>query len=211
MNYIEHSINKENNFIGGWYISPDFCDAMLEKAKNKIAYFSYPYHDYYVSNYLDKLDNTLFEQYLNELKNVTKLYVKKYNFAMKELTNFRISEHYDTDPSTEKTPTIKFQKYYPKRSYHKWHCENDGSSRMVIKNRHLATMTYINDVNDGGGTEFLYQNLIVKPEKGLTLIWPAGWTHMHRGIPSDTEYKYILTGWINFDETLTKNEFMESK
>lgn len=208
MTYKEHYINKEDNFIGGWYISPDLCDALLEKTKKKIAYFSYPYFDYYVANYLDQLDADLYQAYINELKNVTKLYVKKYHF-ISEMCNFRLCEHHDSDPTKPKIPTIKFQKYYPNRSYHKWHCENEGRSPLVLKNRHLATMTYVNDVHDDGGTEFFYQRFTCKPEKGLTLIWPAHWTHMHRGQPSATEYKYILTGWHIFDETLTNNEFVD--
>jgi hypothetical protein len=41
-------------------------------------------------------------------------------------------------------------------------------------------MTYLNDVDDGGGTEFFHQRLVVQPRKGLTLVWPADWTFMHR-------------------------------
>ena len=45
-------------------------------------------------------------------------------------------------------------------------------------------MTYLNDVNDYGETEFYYQKLKIKPEKGKTVIWCADWTHTHRGISS---------------------------
>jgi hypothetical protein len=58
-------------------------------------------------------------------------------------------------------------------------------------------MTYLNDVPRGGETEFLYQGIKVEPKKGLTLIWPADWTHTHRGLPAPTD-KYIITGWLNF-------------
>jgi hypothetical protein len=59
-------------------------------------------------------------------------------------------------------------------------------------------MTYLNDVHDAGGTEFFHQKLTVLPRKGLTLIWPADWTHTHRGIVSPTEEKYVITGWFDF-------------
>jgi hypothetical protein len=59
-------------------------------------------------------------------------------------------------------------------------------------------MTYLNNIKKGGETEFFYQNLKVKPEKGLTLIWPADWTFTHRGIPSPKEIKYITTGWYSY-------------
>jgi hypothetical protein len=64
--------------------------------------------------------------------------------------------------------------------------------------RHLVFMTYLNDVTDAGGTEFLYQGITVQPRKGLTLIWPADWTHHHRGVVSPTQEKYIITGWFSF-------------
>ena len=65
------------------------------------------------------------------------------------------------------------------------------------KHRALVFMTYLNDVEDGG-TEFLHQNVYTPAKKGLTLIWPAYWTHTHRGVVSKLKEKYIVTGWINF-------------
>jgi hypothetical protein len=59
-------------------------------------------------------------------------------------------------------------------------------------------MTYLNDVYNGGETEFYHQQLKVKPQKGLTLIWPADWTYTHRGIVAPDEEKIIVTGWWNF-------------
>jgi hypothetical protein len=61
-------------------------------------------------------------------------------------------------------------------------------------------MIYLNDVTDGGGTEFYHQNLIFQPVKGKALIWPSDWTYTHRGIPSPTQDKYILTGWFEYLE-----------
>ena len=51
---------------------------------------------------------------------------------------------------------------------------------------------------EDGGTEFFHQNLSTPAKRGLTLIWPAYWTHTHRGIVSRLKEKYIVTGWINF-------------
>jgi hypothetical protein len=59
-------------------------------------------------------------------------------------------------------------------------------------------MTYLNTVTDEGGTEWYHQNLKVNAEKGKTVIWPADWTFTHRGVPSPTQEKYIITGWFNF-------------
>ena len=34
----------------------------------------------------------------------------------------------------------------------------------------------------------------------------AGWTHSHHGIVSNTEYKYILTGWYSFRRLMSEQE-----
>ena len=77
-----------------------------------------------------------------------------------------------------------------------WHCEKSGDEGNI--NRHLVFMTYLNDVTDGGETEWYYQKEKIKPEKGLTVIWPAEWMFTHRGVISKTQTKYITTGWYNF-------------
>jgi hypothetical protein len=59
-------------------------------------------------------------------------------------------------------------------------------------------MTYLNDVPNGG-TEFLYQNIKLPAIKGLTTIWPAYWTHTHKGQISKEHEKYIATGWFQFE------------
>ena len=58
-------------------------------------------------------------------------------------------------------------------------------------------MTYLNDVHDGGGTDFKYQGKRQHARKGKTLIWPSDFTHTHRGEPSPTEEKYVATGWFS--------------
>jgi hypothetical protein len=59
-------------------------------------------------------------------------------------------------------------------------------------------MTYLNDIKEGGETEWFHQKLKIKPEKGLTVIWPAEWLYLHRGCVAKKETKYIITGWISF-------------
>jgi hypothetical protein len=92
---------------------------------------------------------------------------------------------------------FNIQHYAPNEGFFSWHCERTNSKR-PFTNRHLVWMTYLNDVQDAGGTEFLHQKEVVQPRKGLTLIWPVDWTYTHRGIPSPTEHKYIITGWYDY-------------
>jgi hypothetical protein len=86
----------------------------------------------------------------------------------------------------------KIQKTEKSEGFHQWHYEADGPR---TRHRVLAWMLYLNDIEEGGETEFLYQSCRFKPRKGTVLIWPGQFTHMHRGNPPLNETKYICTGW----------------
>lgn len=94
---------------------------------------------------------------------------------------------------------MKMQRTSPGGGYHIWHCEQGPG---VHSSRVLVYMVYLNSLEneDGGETEFLYQRIRVRPEENLMLLWPAAYTHTHRGNPvlSD-KYKYIVTGWFYYD------------
>jgi len=129
--------------------------------------------------------DTVIAEYRYHNDKVLKKYLKKFEHADR-VHSFNITRHYNIQ-------------YYPiGGGFKQWHCENDGSNPEVMT-RHLVFMTYLNDVPDGG-TEFYYQDIKTEAKKGLTLIWPAGWTHVHKGIVSQTKEKYIVTGWYNFSE-----------
>lgn len=88
---------------------------------------------------------------------------------------------------------VKMQKTEPGGGYHVWHSENTGFKNAQ---RVLVWLIYLNEMPDGEAeTEFLYQKLRVKPTAGTCVIWPASFTHLHRGLTVYTENKYILTGW----------------
>ena len=122
--------------------------------------------------------------YFNELKIVLNKYIEKYPYC-NNYSPFGIVEH------------INIQHYKPNEGYFAWHTER-SNNMPIHNNRHLAFTTYLNDVNDGGETEFYHQELKIKPTKGKTIIFPVDWTHTHRGITSPTEDKFIVTGWFNF-------------
>ena len=98
-----------------------------------------------------------------------------------------------------KSKYIKIQKTAPTQGYHFWHCEHDaigdGNDRI------LSWILYLNDVEEGGETEFLYQSLRFKPKAGTFLLFPAHFTHTHRGNPPLSGVKYIATGWIQYLNT----------
>ena len=87
----------------------------------------------------------------------------------------------------------QIQWYKPGEGYYKWHI--DGA-QLSTCDRAVVFMTYLNDVNDGGGTMFYHQDYVVKPKKGKPVFFPAAYTHLQKGEISETEHKYILTGWL---------------
>lgn len=89
--------------------------------------------------------------------------------------------------------SFNIQKTTPAQGYHGWHCEDCGPDTT----RKLVFMMYLNDGFQGGETEFLYQSRRLTPKKGQMVIWPATFTHTHRGNPPLDGEKYIATGWIN--------------
>ena len=76
--------------------------------------------------------------------------------------------------------------------FHKWHYENASHESAT---RRFVVQAYLNTIKEGGETEFLYQNKRIKAVQGTLLIWPAGYTHVHRGNPPIGQDKYILTSW----------------
>jgi len=92
---------------------------------------------------------------------------------------------------------IKIQKTMPGEGYHQWHCERDGVTRA---RRLLLVMLYLNDIEEGGETEWLYQHKRIKPKEGRIVICPSTFTHFHRGNPPLSGPKYMINGWVEYIE-----------
>jgi len=87
------------------------------------------------------------------------------------------------------------QRTNPGEHYH-WHI--DGGSH-DFSHRQLVAIWYLNDVDGPGGeTEFLFQDIKIKPELGKLILFPPFWTHEHRGVTLDKGVKYIATTWVVF-------------
>ena len=125
------------------------------------------------------------QNYMRELSHVCDDYISLFPYSSEGQATWNIN--------------VKFniQKYKPNEGFYGWHTERDTWKEMNPC-RHLAFMTYLNDVTDGGHTEWFHQKLKIQPEKGMTYIWPVDWTHTHRGITSPTQTKYIATGWYSY-------------
>jgi len=123
-------------------------------------------------------------------------WISKYlNVALKEYHQQYPESDEPTIVRYDKYRYFKLQKYFPSEGYFVNHCENDNLDNC---NRVLAWMIYLNDVTDGGYTEFPNQKKKYQPRVGDVLLWPAYFTHTHRGIVSKSQIKYIVTGWFTF-------------
>jgi hypothetical protein len=88
---------------------------------------------------------------------------------------------------------MKIQKTKPAQGYHVWHSENMSK---IHTTRLLTWILYLNTIEDGGESEWLYLSKRSKAQEGKLVLWPAGFTHTHRGNPPLKETKYIMTGWV---------------
>ena len=90
--------------------------------------------------------------------------------------------------------TLKIQKTLPTEGYHVWHLEHGATHEDMA--RAFVFSVYLNDVKEGGETEFLHFSKRVQPKTGRIVIWPAGFPYVHRGNPPLSGKKYILTSWM---------------
>jgi hypothetical protein len=183
-----------NSFIGASYIQDlSVCDELIDFFERHPQYR-------FAGTAGDRLDEEvkksteisfrdlnidLKNRYYNLLSEIVKEYISHYRFSDDGVAPWALYG------------VPKIQKYQPGEGFYGWHCER-ASSDPNNSGRHLVFMTYLNDVTDQGHTEFFYQQTKTQPKRGLTLIWPADWTHTHRGVTSPTQTKYITTGWYGF-------------
>jgi len=187
-------LEESNNFINQYYLSNlSVCDDLItlfKNSKNKTAgeisggvnkkiKDSTDLH-LYIN---DVANSKVLTNYFKQLSDCLILYKQKYKFCDKGKKVWGLQNDFN------------IQKYKPSQAYHSWHTERGGKK---TSNRHLVWMTYLNDVKQGGETEWYYQKLKIKPKKGLTVIWSADWTFTHKGHTTIDEDKYIITGWYDF-------------
>ena len=196
MQRIETSTSSNTpNFIGSWILKDtDMCDEIVNFFEANPAYQGAGSIDGGVDESLKKTTDIpikpkqleqekykIFNTYINNVVNCFNDYKEQWPF-LNTIKGMEIG-------------TFNLQKYSPGGHFSAVHTERACSSTM---HRVLAFMTYLNDVEEGGETEFHYYGINVKPKKGKTIIWPAEWTHAHSGGIVKQGCKYIVTGWIQF-------------
>ena len=184
------------NFIGSWVMETLICDQIIayyEKNKEKqiqgstvsgtINLETKNRHDICISpKELNLKGNEILNKYFENLFEFYKDYNKQWPFLASIVSTLEIGR-------------FNIGKYIKGQHFQKIHTERSSLDSL---HRLLAFMTYLNDVEDGGSTYFSHYDLDIKPKKGLTIIWPAEWTHAHKGNIINSGSKYIITGWLTF-------------
>jgi hypothetical protein len=123
------------------------------------------------------------------------------NTYMKELKSHPqlVSDNYrflNVEYLTEDTYQIqKYEKEQGKYVYHHdFNIDWDKKRYRVI-----TFLWYLNDISEGGETEIM-GDILVKPQAGKLLLFPACWTFPHRGKVPISDDKYIVTGWFYIND-----------
>ena len=132
-------------------------------------------------NQLNDINFKCLKDYVNELHKCFVDYQNQWPFLKEMIKSLDVG-------------SFNIQKYEPGDHFSKVHTERSNISNI---HRVFAWMTYLNDVDDGGKTNFPHFDIKVKPETGKTLIWPSEWTHAHSGEVVKKGFKYIVTGWMH--------------
>ena len=149
------------------------CDFLIENLKNNIQGSSGNPHNY---NYCDiSYDGN------DVLKNLTKLIIGEYTKLYPEI-NLTYNKW--------ELQNFKFKEFIPGNYYNKFHSEQAFNEPRI-----LSILVYLS--NHKCGTEF-YNGKVIKSVKGRALIFPAFWTHTHKGQPCpENKYRYILSAYVN--------------
>ena len=194
---IEKTVNI-NNFIGVYdnYITKEECNKAIKlfntqdnfnKTLNRLSSENSPITEKKDQQYF--ADNNNIEVWWEELKSL--------------IINFDLAwKHYEENVGARSSygvndfryNTLKIQKTLPTEGYHVWHVEH--GKNFEDSARAFVFSIYLNDVEEGGETEFLHFSKRVKPKTGRIVIWPAGFPYVHRGNSPLSGEKYILTSWM---------------
>jgi len=181
---MNHHIGICDNFI-----LKQECDKAIEYFKEKAAFGeAYQRFQSEKASLTQKNDTSV---NLNTWVDDFKILFINFDLALQRyIDNTGLKDYY----SEFKFVPMKIQQTLPTQGYHVWHIEHGKGFHN--EPRAFAYTIYLNDVKNGGETEFLHFSKRVQPKTGRLVIWPAGFPYLHRGNPPLSGEKYILTSWM---------------
>jgi len=79
--------------------------------------------------------------------------------------------------------------------HHAYHADS-GHELVFGPRRIMAVLIYLNTVEEGGETVFLYQNVAVKPVQGRLLLFPTSYSFVHAGRRPISNQKYVIVNFL---------------
>jgi hypothetical protein len=190
------------NFVGVFEdaYSLDFCNECINtfETANSFGFLtSRQEHENVSKTQKDTLSGFIMADYSSFPISNTKNLMKQFNDVFWGLIHPNYVEAYSVlaGSGPYNFHELKMQKTVVGGGYHVWHYE---SAERRLANRLALCILYLNDVEEGGETEFLYYPKRIKPKAGTLIILPASYTHTHRGNPPISNDKYIINGWLEF-------------
>tara|TARA_B100000214_G_C23961548_1_gene625522 strand:+ start:1264 stop:1896 length:633 start_codon:yes stop_codon:yes gene_type:complete len=198
--------NLSPNFIGSWIIDDSLCDELVvhfENNQSKLQRGAVGSNASIKLEAKNRMDLRISPKEINLSENkVFKIYFNDLFECYKDFSN--TWPHLKTIARNLDIPSFNIGRYETGQHYQAIHCERAGLGTL---HRLFAFMTYLNNVEEGGNTYFDNYDLEIQPKKGLTLIWPAEWTHTHRGNKVIKGTKYMITGHLCFGVDETQKNF----
>ena len=111
------------------------------------------------------------------------------------ISNFLHNHNNITFTNIEISPIFYIHKYIQNKDFFKKH--SDHVTILNFGYRSITLIFYLNDVIEGGETQFI-DGTIIKAEKSKLLIFPSTWTYVHEGLISKTSHKYIISAGVKF-------------
>ena len=127
------------------------------------------------------------------LKTQMSIYERFKSFLAKYKKDAKL--HTNTWPENFKFEEIRLKRYRAGRGNFLDHVDV-GSLDSAM--RFLVLFVYLNDVEEGGGTEFPDLDLTISPVCGTMLLFPSTWTYLHRGNTPISNDKYILGSYLHY-------------
>jgi hypothetical protein len=189
-----------DNFIGIYddVLSKEFCDKMIE-------HFGYAellslVTDRQTSEKVPELLKADKTYFLNDEKITTlQVYNSDIIITMKNMLKHCFEIYFEKYSILNKLEygifSYRIQKTEIGEGYHVWHYEK---SSLETSSRMLTVILYLNDVEEGGETEFHYIPKRVKAKAGRLVIFPCDFTHTHKGNSPLSNEKYIITTWSHY-------------
>jgi hypothetical protein len=196
-------------------LSKELCCEIIDKFDNEYRYSGVTFQgvnkkikntsDYVINSNDEKwkiINETLHKELFENLKIYIDSINDKDNYNAKNNSNF---QYLLLEKNLFLINNFMIQKYDKKIGKYVYHTDDSIDCKLKVK-RVLTYLFYLNDVDEGGETEFFGGDFKVQPKAGKLIFFPSLWCYPHRGKMPISDNKYIITGWIYENIDYDKNK-----